>query len=462
MFDNALSAYLQFVLDNAPYFYYVPDSGVIGERGVAAAAFAIDFLCEAYSDGRCAAKKTEIYDKIVSLADWILTQQCIDDAKQAYGGFRSSETSDYYYAIDACRTIPSLLKAYRLKNKTDYLNSAKLAGSTFLKTMQDRQGYGGFARAVTVNGDWLLQMDIECLYGLLGLKMLAETYDNDKANIYQEIMVKLVDFLRSGFENLWLYYEPSDNAWRRVGAEESQIYDDCFAYALLGLYAYEGWSQTVQRVYETLNAIGPSADYAGYNPSVCWAGYIDVVRRKAACDYYDSVTCGILHDIRAAKDKPSLELSVQILDGHHSDFMFWGVKFKDWSHVENRQSIITVSWLGLLLLRYMPKHAPFKAILEKFGENITLYPLIEASETVSYGEEINLKAMVRVETPTEIVIEPGYAITDYIIIQTFLPIRTRDKIRRGGIDFEVGPVKVYRWMGEPAYYQATCRRLITQ
>jgi hypothetical protein len=462
MLDNALNTYLQFALDNAPYFYYVPDSGVVGGRGVAAAAFAIDFLYKAYSDSRCTSKKAEIYDKIVSLADWVLTQQCTDQEKKAYGGFKSNETSDYYYSIDACRVIPSLLKAYVLTNKVDYLNSARLAGSTFLKAMQDRQGYGGFARTVTINDDWLLQMDIECLYGLVGLKMLAETYDTDNANVYESIMSKLVDFLRSGFENLWLYYAPSDDAWHRIGVEENQIYDDCFAYALLGLYNYEGWSQTVQRVYETVNAIGPSPDYAGYNPNVCWAGYIDVVRRKAACDYYDSVTCGILHNIRAVKDKPSLELSVQILDMHYSDFMFWGIKFKDWSPAENKQSIITVSWLGLLLLDYEPKHTPFKAILEKFGENVTLYPIFETGETVSYGEGINLKAMVRVETPNEIVLEPGYAITDYITLQTFLPIRTRDKIRRGGVDFEVGPVKVYRWMGETAYYQAICRRLITQ
>ncbi|MEM3697119.1 MAG: hypothetical protein QXQ94_06430 [Candidatus Bathyarchaeia archaeon] len=461
MFDEALNVYLQFVLANAPYFYYVPGSGVVGERGVAAAAFAIDFLYEAYSDSRCIAKKSEVYDKIISLADWILTQQCTDNAKNAYGGFKSNEASDYYYAIDACRVIPSLLKAHALTKDLDYLNAARLAGFTFLKAMQDRQSYGGFARAVTLNDDWLLQMDVECLYGVLGLKMLAETHDTDNANTYQDMIVKLVDFLRSGFENLWLYYDPSDNAWHRAGVDESQIYDDCFAYALLGLYSYEGWSPTVQRVYETLNAIGPSAEYAGYNPNFCWAGYIDIVKRKAACEYYDSVTCGILHDTRAAKDNPSLELSVQILDGHYSDFMFWGVKFKDWSPVENKQSIITVSWLGLLLLRYTPKHTPFKAILEKFGENLTLYPILEAGETVSYGDGISLKAIVRVENPAEIVLEPGYAITDYITIQTFLPIRTRDKIRRGGVDFEVGPVKVYRWMGEPAYYQTTCRRLIT-
>jgi hypothetical protein len=31
MFGEALSTYLQFVLDNAPYFYYVPGSGVSGK-----------------------------------------------------------------------------------------------------------------------------------------------------------------------------------------------------------------------------------------------------------------------------------------------------------------------------------------------------------------------------------------------------------------------------------------------
>jgi hypothetical protein len=138
MLDEALNAYLQFVLDNAPYFYYVPGSGVFGGRGVAAAAFAIDFLYEAYFDGRCAAKKTEIYGKIVSLADWILTQQCTNDAKEAYGGFKSNEESSYYYAIDACRVIPSLLRAYSLTKVVDYLDSARLAGYTFLKAMQER------------------------------------------------------------------------------------------------------------------------------------------------------------------------------------------------------------------------------------------------------------------------------------------------------------------------------------
>jgi len=457
----ALDVYLQFILDYAPYFYYIPDSGPDPSfgRGVAAAAFALDFLYEAYEDKRFESRKTEIYNKIVSLADFILTQQCLDNAKKAYGGFKSNETSDYYYSVDACRAIPSLLKAYELTNDADYLDSAKLAGATFLKTMQDNQTYGGFARAVDINDNWLLQIDVECIYGLIGLKMLC-SHDAENQSQYQSMMEKAVAFLRKGFENLWLYYDPADDDWHRLGSSEGEVYDDPFAYALIGLYAYEGWSLSCEKVYEFINTIPPSADYAGYNPSICWAGYIDVVKKKAVCDYYDGVTSGILNDIRAAKDKPSLELSVQIVNAHYEKFMFWGVKFADWSSVENRQSTITVSWLGMLLLRYQPSRTPFKAFLEKFGENVALYPILQTGETVSYGEDITIKAIASLKLPEEIIIEPGYTINDFFTLHTFIPIRTHDKIRRQGVEYEVGPVQLFRFRGEPNHYRAVCRRLI--
>ena len=655
-----LDTYLQFILDYAPYFYYIPGSGVdlTFGRGVAAAAFAIDFLCEAYQDKQFEGRKTEIYNKIVSLADWILTQQCTVDTSDAYGGFRSNENSLYFYSVDACRVIPALLKAYELTNTAAYLTAAVLAGKTFLKTMQDKQTYGGFARAVIVptqeknnvwqvaadndccqkwwyetyslwnwsvgdlmvevgcpgwnfikvcsygggmrflivdipkeaivlsahlkltaysdksitmvnskirgelspnpatfstmadydgrprtsavvnwddipawtkdveyispnfksvmqeivnqheSGDavvifwddhddrsthlenccrvahaysggakrpklevtwkevvwddctWLLQMDIECLYGLIGLKMLAEKYDSESASTYEAMMTKLTAFLRSGFENLWLYYDSSDDEWHRVGLSENEIYDDPFAYGLIGLYDYEGWSLSCEKVYEIINTIPASADYPGYNPNICWAGYIDVLKRKSACDYYDAVTSGILHDIRAAKDKPSLELSVQIINLHYEEFMFWGVKFLDYSYEENKQSIITVSWLALLLLRYKPARGPFISILQKHGENVTLYSIVQSAETVSYGEGISIKAVVRLAMPDELVIEPGYTVTDFIMVYTLIPIRHHDKIQRHGVDYEVGPPQLFRLKGEPVYYRALCRRLV--
>ncbi|MEM3579574.1 MAG: hypothetical protein QW468_04770 [Candidatus Bathyarchaeia archaeon] len=336
--------YYDFVMDYAPYVYVIPPDTLDPEWGRAAfaAAFAINFLYEAYGAKQFEDRKTEIYNKIVSLADWVLTQQCTDPAKKAYGGFKSAENSTYYYAIDVCRVIPSLLKAYGITGNVDYLDAAKLAGNTFLKAMQDQQSYGGFARAVDINDNWLLQLDVECLYGLIGLKMLAEKYDVANASLYQGMMAKAVDFLREGFENLWLYFDPADGEWHRVGLAENEVYDDPFAYALLGLYDYEGWSLSCQKVYNFINTIRASAQYPAYNSAICWAGYIDVVSRAPACDYYDAVTSGILWRIRRNHDKPSLAFSKQVIEKYAENFMFWGVKHSDYSPVGDKWAMATV------------------------------------------------------------------------------------------------------------------------
>jgi len=466
--SSPLETYLQFILDHAPYFYYIPGTGEDPEwgRGVAPAAHAIDFLIGAYNDSRFASRQTEIYDKIVALADFILTQQCTDNLKKAYGGFKSTETSTYYYSIDAARAIPALLKAYDLTNDTDYYNAAVLAGETFLYQMQHPpagihdQYYGGFCRAVTIDDAWLVEMDILNFYALIGLKML---YDRTGSATYTSMISDFLSFMREGLEELWEYYYPhptGDGSWHRIGLAENEIYDDDFAYALLGLFYYEGWSLTVEKVYEFINTIPASADYPGYNPNICWAGYIDVVTRKAACEYYDAVTSGILCSIRTAKDKPSIELSVQIVNLHPSEFMFWGVKFLDWSYMENKQSVVTVSWLGILLLNYRPVRTPFTQVLEQAGENLTLYSVVQSEGQTSYLEGINVRAVVRLLRPDELVIEPGYSVSDFIMVYTLLPIRQRDKIRRYGVDYEVGPVELFRFHGEPYYYRAVCRRLI--
>jgi len=459
---NVPEAYYQFVMDYAPYVYVIPSSGPDPTWGRAAfaAAFAIDFLCEAYSSKQFEDKKTVIHDKIVSLADWLLTQQCTDPAKKAYGGFKSGENSTYYYSVDACRVIPSLLRAYELTNDTDHLNAAKLAAVTFLKTMQVQQTHGGFARAVTIEDAWLLQMDVECLYGLSGLKMLAEKYDVANASLYQTIMSKAVSFLREGFENLWLYYDPTDSKWHRVGLSENEIYDDPLAYALIGLYEYEGWSLSCQKVYNFINSIRASAQYPAYNPAICWAGYIDVLTRFPACDYYDAVTSGILWKIRKHHDKPSFAYSMQIIDKHQSEFMYWGVKHADYSYVENKQAMATVCWLGLLYLNYEELQTRFTQILKAQGETVTLYSIREVAETVSYGEGIDIQAIVNPARIDEVQLEPGYIINDYITVYAFAPLRQHDKVRRKGVDYEVLGVQAFDWRGETAYFKANCRRLV--
>ena len=140
--------------NNLSYTYSVAKSGVVEGtdpafgKGAFPAAFAIDFLYQAYSSTQFQSNKTDILNKITALADFILTQQCTNVAKHAYGGFQSADGSTQYWSVDAGRCIPALLEAYDLTSDSRYLNSAKLAGATFLKTMQDQQSYGGFARAV--------------------------------------------------------------------------------------------------------------------------------------------------------------------------------------------------------------------------------------------------------------------------------------------------------------------------
>ncbi len=454
-------SFYQFVMDYAPYVYIIPSTPdpVFG-KGVLAASFAIDFLCEAYSAPQFENRKADIYAKITGLADWVLTQQCLDQARKAYGGFQSNETSTYYYSVDACRVIPSLLRAYELTGDSRYLDAAKLAGGTFLKIMQDQQVYGGFARAVTIGDAWLLQLDVECLYGLIGLKMLVEKHDIPNASVYQSIMSKAIGFLRFGFENLWLDFDPADGKWHRVGLSENEVYDDPFAYALLGMYAVEGWSISCQKVYNSLNNIRASAKYPAYDPAVCWAGYIDVVNRFSACDYYDAVTSGILWKIRSNHDKPSLKLSVEVIGKHAAEFMFWGAKHTDYSYVENKQALVTVCWLAELFLHYEEPVTQFTKILKAKGETVTLYPVREAAVTVTYGEPLDLLAAVSSLKAEQVMLEAGYYLNDYLVVYTFLPVRVHDKIRRQGEDYEIQTVTPFTFANQRFYFKSVARRLI--
>ena len=462
--------YFNFIMDYAPYFYYIPGTGVDTEwgRGPAPAAHAIDFLAEAIQSVQFEDEKTGIYNKIVELADYLLSIQCTDDGKLAYGGFQSKDGSDHYYSIDAMRAIPALLKAYTLTGTMTYLNAAKLAGETFLYNMQHKpselevhdQYYGGFAQAVTIADEWLPEMHIIDLYGLIALKML---YDRTSETQIQTMIDDALDFYRSGFEALYSRYSPppsGDGEWHRVGTSDV-IYDDDFGYALTGLFSYEGWSSTVKRVYEDINSIGPSADHPAYNPAVCWSGYVNVVARKVDSNYYDAVTSGILWQLRSGHDKSAHQFSFNTISGHVEEFMYWGAKFSDYSPVENKKSTVTVSWLSILFLNYSPPITVLTRILRSHGEDVTLYPVIEAKESVSYGEGVTIKALVSPSRTDEIIMELGYVVNDYITLHTFAPIRHHYKIRHKGIDYEVGPVEDYSFQGQLMSRRAVCRRLIS-
>ena len=462
--------YIDFIMDYAPYFYVIPETGVATEwgRGPAAAAHAIDFLAQAYQSSQFESQKTGVYNKIVELANYLLSIQCTDDQKLAYGGFQSKDGSTDYYSIDAMRAVSALLKAHDLTGTQSYLDAALLAGETFLYKMQHQPSilgihdkyYGGFAQAVTITDEWLPEMHIIDLYGLISLKMLHNLTGETQI---QAMIDDALDFYRSGFEALYSRFSPppsGDGEWHRVGTSDV-IYDDDFGYALTGLHYYEGWSSTVKQVYWCINAIGPSADHPAYNPAVCWSGYVDVVNGKADSSYYDSVTSGILWQLRSGHDKSALEFSFNIINGRSEEFMFWGTKFGDYSPVENKQSVVTVSWLSLLFLNYSPPITPFTRILRSHGEDVTLYPITEATESTSYGEGVTVKALVSPSRAEEIALEPGYVANDYITVHTFTPILHHYKLRHRGVDYDVGQVETYSFQEQLMSRRAVCRRLIS-
>ena len=465
--------------NNLAYTYYVANGGVVEApdpafgQGVFPAAFAIDFLYQAYNTPQFSANQAAILAEIVSLANFIVSQQCTNASKKAYGGFASSVGGTSYYSIDAARCIPSLLRAYALTNTASYLAAAKLAGLTFLYNMQHQPSilgvhdkyYGGFARYVDINDSWRREMDIECLYGFIGLQMLAQIYDVANAATYNSMMSDAVGFLRSGFEQLYLDFDPKpsgDGNWHRVGLGETQVYDDPVSFALLGLYTYEGWSTSCQRVYNFIETIRASAQYPAYNPAICWPGYIDVVTRFPACAYYDALTTGILGKIRAAHDKPAYALSMQILSSYYSQFMNWGPQFTDYSPITPQKAMANVTWLAQFFIAYQGPSTEITHILSVNGESLLLYPIQQTADQVTWGSPLDLLGLVTLGAVGEIVLEPGYITEDHITVYSFLPVRVHDKIRRGGVDYEVITVSVSDLNGDPQVYKSVCRKLISQ
>ncbi|MCW4003445.1 MAG: hypothetical protein NWE95_05995 [Candidatus Bathyarchaeota archaeon] len=468
---TAPKAYYQFVMDYAPYLYVIPEVGPDLSWGKAAfaAGFAVDFLYEAYFDAQFDDRSGEIEAKIVELADWIITQQITDEQKQAYGGFKSTETSAICYSVDIGRTVPALLKAYELTSKVNYLNSAKLAASTFLINMQQQPAalgihdryYGGFARAVDTAGTWQGQMDVESLYCLIALRMLCESDPTNKG-IYQTMTQDAVNFYRVGIEDLALYFDPlprGDGRWHRVGLSDDTVYDDSIAYALLGLYDFEGYSSTVRTTYNAINSIEASPQYPAYNSAICWAGYINTKTKTPTCVYYDTVAAGILTKIRRNHDKLSYDFSGKIITKNPDRFMFWGVNHATYEPVENQQAMATVCWLGQFLLNYEAPLTRFTQILNSKGENLTLYPITQAGERVSYGEGVALKAIVVPTKTEEFLIEPGFLVNDYISLHVFTPLRRYDKITRNGTEYEVTSIQDFTFKDEVIFCKATCRRL---
>ncbi len=461
---------------NLTYTYYVAKGAIVDYpdatfgKAAFAAAFSVEYLYEAYKAGQFSSSKAAILTRIAELADFILTQQCVNAALKAYGGFKSSTTSTSYYSIDAGRCIPALLKAYELTNDADYLTAAKLAGYTFLYTMQQDPAssgltdtyYGGLAMYVTDADAYSTIFMVEDLYDLIGLSMLARIYDKTNATRYNTMMADMIDFYREGLEDLYLYYQPppyGTGVWYRIGLEDDQIYDDPISYALLGLYTYEGYSETVQRVYDLIQSIPQNSTYPAYQPCVCWPGYINVVSKTPDSAYYDAVTIGILESIRKAVDKPSYELAYQIANKYPDEFMYWGPLFTDYSPITPQKAVTEVAWLARMYIKYSLPLTDLVYTIETEGERVQLFSIQQAESVTTYADPLPISAIVSNVKVEELLLEAGYILTDYKNLYSLIPVRPRDKIRHQGVDYEVQWVQKVIQEKEVLHYKSQLRRL---
>src|SRR3972149_9283832 len=140
--------------------------------------------------------------------------------------------------------------------------------------------------------------------------------------------------------------------------------------------------------------------------------------------------------------------------------MYWGTLYTDYTPLVTQKAMANNSWLGLLFLNYSDPVTPFTRILRKHGENLLLFPIIQAAETVSYAVAIDIQAIVSPVRVEEIVPEAGYILTDYLVLHVFVPVRHHDKIRRKGVDYEVAEIQEFDFQGDTVFRRLVCRRLL--
>ena len=110
-----------------------------------------------------------------------------------------------------------------------------------------------------------------------------------------------------------------------------------------------------------------------------------------------------------------------------------------------------------MFLNYLEPATQFTRILKRKGEAVLLYPVRQAVETVDYGDPLELLAVVSQLKAEQVLIEPGYYINDYLAFYTFLPVRSHDKIRRQGEDYEVQTVYAFCFCQSAALFQEHCK-----
>lgn len=327
---SAVAPIREFVMRHAPYKQVAPGSGEpnlkIG-RTPGAACEAIRLLTllarNDPSDARVLAKAKW-------LADWVIGLQETNESSPVYGGVPSTPdlpppAGRYFYAIDAGFCGIAMFALHDL-TKDERYGRAGLRFADFLVDMQGgpSRPYArpagmpdGFCEFVVDYGDrptWNCDRHVKTLSALPALRRAAAVSGKHH---YEAAAKSARAFLVEGLAGGWEYADAAATAqcrdrtcpdvWRRVKGPQGEIdhfvYGDTLAYALRGLFEYEGPSAAVQTLYERFSGYRSNdARTRGYDGRIAFAGYL---RPESASPdpfsaYYDIVTLGILHGIRRA------------------------------------------------------------------------------------------------------------------------------------------------------------------
>lgn len=327
---SAVAAIRDVVLRHAPYKQVAPETGKpnlkIG-RAPGSACEVIRFLTLL---ARIDPSDAQVLAKAKSLADWVIGLQERNESSPVYGGVPSTPdlpppSNRYFYAIDAGFCGTAMLGLYDLTKKEAY-RDAGLRFTDFLVNMQSSatRPYArpaglpdGFCEFVIDHGPqpvWNCDRHVKTLSALPVLRRAAAVSGDPR---YDAAAKSARSFLVEGLTGAWEHAEAAaaaqcrdrdcPNIWRRVkgpkGEPDTFVYGDTLAYALRGLFEYEGPSPDVRTLYERFSGYRSNNDRTrAYDGRIAFAGYLHPASASPdpLSGYYDIVTLGILHGMRRA------------------------------------------------------------------------------------------------------------------------------------------------------------------
>jgi len=346
---SAVAPIREFVLRHAPYKQVAPESGnpntSIG-RTPGSACEVIRFLTLL---SRAAPSDAQVLAKAKSLADWVINLQQTNEISPAYGGVPSTPdlpppANRYFYAIDAGFCGAAMFELYDLTKDEKYAR-AGLRFADFLVNLQSgpRRPYArpagmddGFCEFVVDAGPepaWNCDRHVKTLSALPALRRAS--IHSGKSH-YEAAAASARAFLVPGLAGAWEYADAAalsacrdrecPNVWRRIkgpnGEPDHFVYGDTLAYALRGLFEYEGPSSDVRRLYQEFSSYrGNDLKTQRYDGRIAFAGYLHPASRSPdpLSGYYDLVTLGILHGLRRSISPDDYAVADRVLRTHLAD-----------------------------------------------------------------------------------------------------------------------------------------------